>query len=133
MSDDNSKLAELISENPVHFYSEDELDAIDELDSDLAYRLSRAQILAERAQPEGFDENAEIDEEEVKAAIEEARHILAQDGGDIEFVSIEAHTVRIELKGACVGCPKAPLDLKNVVERLVRSRVPGVKEVVNRF
>jgi toxin CptA len=37
------------------------------------------------------------------------------------------------LKGACVGCPRAPLDLKNVVERMVRSRYPRITTVRNSF
>ncbi|MBX9810385.1 MAG: NifU family protein, partial [Burkholderiales bacterium] len=41
--------------------------------------------------------------------------------------------VRVRLKGACVGCPRATLDLKNVVEALVRKRYPQIIEVRNTF
>lgn len=125
-------VSHLLSDDPDHVYSEDELDAIEELDPELALRLDRAQTFAER---EAADVPADgpIDEEAVRAAIEEARRILMQDGGDIEFVELDGRTVRVRLKGACVGCPRSTLDLKNVVERLVRSRAPGVASVANTF
>jgi len=37
------------------------------------------------------------------------------------------------MKGACVGCPRAPLDLRNVVEAMVRKRYPQVRAVLNAF
>ncbi|WP_196800105.1 NifU family protein [Thioalkalivibrio sp. ALJ7] len=125
-------VSHLLSDEPDHVYSEDELDAIEELDPELALRLDRAQTHAQR---EAADVPADgpIDEDAVRAAIEEARRILMQDGGDIEFVELDGRTVRVRLKGACVGCPRSTLDLKNVVERLVRSRAPGVASVANTF
>ncbi|WP_018875327.1 MULTISPECIES: NifU family protein [unclassified Thioalkalivibrio] len=125
-------VSHLLNDDPDHVYSEDELDAIEELDPELALRLDRAQTFAER---EASDVPADgpIDEDAVRAAIEEARRILMQDGGDIEFVELDGRTVRVRLKGACVGCPRSTLDLKNVVERLVRSRAPGVASVANTF
>lgn len=125
-------VSHLLSDDPDHVYSEDELDAIEELDPELALRLDRAQTFAAR---EAADVPADgpIDEDAVRAAIEEARRILMQDGGDIEFVELDGRTVRVRLKGACVGCPRSTLDLKNVVERLVRSRAPGVASVANTF
>jgi toxin CptA len=126
------QLDQLLSQDPDHFYTEDELDAIEELDVELALRIDRAQTLAAREAGEAPAEGP-IDEEKVRAAVEEARRILMQDGGDIEFVDIVDRTVHVRLKGACVGCPRATLDLRNVVERLIRSKVPGVAEVVNTF
>lgn len=57
--------------------------------------------------------------------------MLQADGGDIEFVSIEEDkTVKVRLHGACKGCPGAAMTLKMGVERLLKKRVPEVKEVV---
>jgi toxin CptA len=123
------RLRGLVSDDPGHRYSEDELDAIEELDADLAYRIARAQALQERAAPAGVE--GPIDPAEVAEAVAEARRILMRDGGDIELVGIEGSTVRVRMKGACVGCPRSVLDLRNVVERLVRSRAPAVTAVVN--
>lgn len=122
----------LLSDDPDHVYSEEELDAIEALDPELALRLDRAQTFAQRR---AVDQPAEgpIDENAVRDAVEEARRILMQDGGDIEFVGLQERTVQVRLKGACVGCPRSTLDLKNVVERLVRSRAPGVERVANTF
>lgn len=126
------ELESLLNPDPAHVYSEDELDAIEALDPELALRIDRAQTLAARA-GERVVADGPIDLDEVLRAIEEARRILMQDGGDIEFVALEERVVRVRFKGACVGCPRSALDLKNIVERLVRGRVPGVAEVVNAF
>jgi len=130
-------LQDLISDDPEHVYTEEELDAIEELDPVMALRLARVQHLAEqqREHQEALAAlGGEIDEELVREAIDEARAILAQDGGDIEYVAlVEKDVVQVRLKGACVGCPNAVLDLKNVVERLVRMRVPAVRKVENTF
>ena len=132
MPTDQERLEALLNPDPDHVYSEDELDAIEEIDAELALRLDRAQTLAERGTDEQPAEGP-IDEDKVREAVEEARKILMQDGGDIEFVAIEERTVKVRLKGACVGCPRSALDLKNVVERLIRSKVPGVAGVANTF
>ncbi len=132
--EDEARLQALLSPDPDHFYGEDELDAIEEFDPELALRLDRAQTLAAReggaAQAES---DAPVDPGAVAEAVEEARRILMQDGGDIELVAVDGRTVRVRMKGACVGCPRSVLDLRNVVERLVKSRAPGVREVVNSF
>lgn len=122
----------LLSDDPDHVYTEDELDAIEAVDPELALRLDRAQTFAQRPV---LDEPAEgpIDEAAVRQSVEEARRILMQDGGDIEYVGLDGRTVQVRLKGACVGCPRSTLDLKNVVERLVRARSPGVERVANTF
>lgn len=125
-------VSHLLKEDPDHVYSEEELDAIEELDPELALRLDRAQTHAAREQAD-VPADGPIDEDAVREAIEEARRIMMQDGGDIEFVELDGRTVRVRLKGACVGCPRSTLDLKNVVERLVRSRAPGVASVANTF
>jgi len=122
----------LLSDDPDHVYTEDELDAIEALDPELALRLDRAQTFAQRSAADA-PVAGPIDEDAVRQAVEEARRILMQDGGDIEYVGLEGRTVQVRLKGACVGCPRSTLDLRNVVERLVRSRAPGVERVANTF
>jgi toxin CptA len=122
----------LLSDDPDHVYTEDELDAIEEVDPELALRLDRAQTFAQR-QAADVPAEGPIDEDAVRLAVEEARRILMQDGGDIEYVGLDGRTVQVRLKGACVGCPRSTLDLRNVVERLVRSRAPGVERVANTF
>jgi len=70
-------------------------------------------------------------EEKVKSIIEAVRPNLQSHGGDVELVGIdEDNTVRVRLQGACSGCPGAQMTLKNGIERLLKERVPEVKEVV---
>ena len=69
--------------------------------------------------------------DKVTEVIESIRPMLQSDGGDIELVGIdEDNTVRVRLQGACKGCPGAQMTLKMGVERLLKERVPEVKEVV---
>ncbi|HUV63180.1 MAG TPA: NifU family protein, partial [Sedimentisphaerales bacterium] len=42
----------------------------------------------------------------------------------------EDNTVRVRLQGACQGCPGATMTMKMGIERILRERVPEIKEVV---
>lgn len=68
-------------------------------------------------------------EEKVRQAIEEMRHFLQADGGDIELVKIENNVVHVRLKGACAGCPGAQMTLRMGVERKLKQAVPEVERV----
>jgi len=68
-------------------------------------------------------------EEKIKNAIEKIRPFLQRDGGDIEFVSYEEGTVKVQLKGACSGCPMSQMTLKSVVEEMLKKEVPEVQTV----
>jgi Fe-S cluster biogenesis protein NfuA len=79
-----------------------------------------------------MSENQKTFEEKVKDVIDSIRPMLQNDGGDIELVGIdEDKSVRVRLQGACRGCPGAQMTLKMGVERLLKERVPEVKEVVS--
>jgi Fe-S cluster biogenesis protein NfuA len=69
--------------------------------------------------------------EKVKAALEEIRPALQADGGDVQLVSVENGIVKVKLTGACGGCPMATMTLKKGIERVLKEKVPGVKEVVS--
>lgn len=69
--------------------------------------------------------------EKVEAALEEIRPNLQADGGDVELVGIDDGIVSVKLTGACAGCPMSTMTLKNGIERILRDRVPEVKEVVS--
>ncbi len=68
--------------------------------------------------------------EEVEAALEQIRPALRADGGDVELVDVVGGVVSVRLTGGCGGCPMSAMTLKNGIERVVMSEVPGVKEVV---
>ncbi|QKT04545.1 NifU family protein [Ectothiorhodospiraceae bacterium 2226] len=119
---------------PIRFYTEEELDAIEETDPDRAYRIARTQALAARGGVERNPEQHPLPEpQQVREALDDVRQILMQDGGDIELVAVEGREVRVRMKGACTGCPNAPLDLKNVVERVLFNAVPGIAKISNTF
>jgi Fe-S cluster biogenesis protein NfuA len=68
--------------------------------------------------------------EKVKAALSEIRPALQADGGDVELVDVTNGTVKVKLTGACGGCPMATITLKKGIERILKEKVPEVKEVV---
>ncbi|MGA2322394.1 MAG: NifU family protein [Sedimentisphaerales bacterium] len=70
-------------------------------------------------------------ETKVKEIIEAIRPNLQSHGGDVEFVSTEnGSTVKVRLQGACSGCPSAKMTLKMGIERLLKEKIPQVKEVI---
>ena len=70
-------------------------------------------------------------EEKVKDILENVRVALQSHGGDVELVGIdEDNTVRVRLQGACQGCPGAAMTMKMGIERILKEKVPEVKEVV---
>ena len=69
--------------------------------------------------------------EKVQAALNEIRPMLQRDGGDIELVEVKDNgQVLVKLQGACSGCPGAAMTLKMGVERILKQKVPEVKEVI---
>ena len=67
----------------------------------------------------------------VKEVIEVIRPNLQSHGGDIEFISVEQdNSVKVRLQGACSGCPGAMMTLKMGVEKLLKEKIPEVKEVI---
>ncbi len=54
------------------------------------------------------------------------RPAVAQDGGDIIFRGFEDGIVRLELHGACSGCPSSTATLKGGIENMLKHYVPEV-------
>ena len=66
----------------------------------------------------------------VKQLIEErVKPAVAQDGGDISFVSFKDGVVFLELQGACSGCPSSTMTLKSGIENMLKYYVPEVQSV----
>ena len=69
--------------------------------------------------------------EEVKAVLEQIRPALQADGGDVELVEVsDEGVVKVRLVGACGHCPMSTMTLKMGIERTLKDKVPGVKEVI---
>jgi len=80
------------------------------------------------------------DDSEVVAMIKELveariRPAVQEDGGDIFFRGFDEATglVKVELAGACVGCPSSSITLRNGVENMLMhyiEEVKGIEEIV---
>ena len=68
--------------------------------------------------------------EKVEAALAEVRPMLLADGGNVELIDVKDGVVKVRLTGACGGCPMATMTLKGGIERVLKERVPEVKDVM---
>jgi len=69
--------------------------------------------------------------EQVQEALNLIRPALQADGGDVELVDVsDEGIVSVRLQGACGSCPMSTMTLKMGIEKTLKDRVPGVKEVV---
>ncbi|HYM82241.1 MAG TPA: NifU family protein [Candidatus Limnocylindria bacterium] len=69
--------------------------------------------------------------DQVSQVIEQLRPVIQADGGDIELVNVsEDGVVTLRLQGSCTGCGSAVETLRNGIDRWIRTKVPGVREVV---
>ena len=57
------------------------------------------------------------------------RPAVARDGGDIKFKSFDNGVVKVELQGACSGCPSSVMTLKQGVQNLLKHYVKEVNSV----
>ncbi|ANA39395.1 MULTISPECIES: NifU family protein [Geobacter] len=70
--------------------------------------------------------------EDVKKVLDLVRPALQADGGDVELVEVtDDGVVKVKLVGACGHCPMSTMTLKMGIERTLKEKVPGVKEVVS--
>ena len=72
-----------------------------------------------------------VDKGKVAEVLEAIRPSLQADGGDIELVEVtDDGVVKVQLQGACHGCPMSQITLSQGVERVLKDRVEGVTSVV---
>ena len=70
--------------------------------------------------------------EDVKNVLDQIRPALQADGGDVELVEVtDDGVVKVRLVGACGHCPMSTMTLKMGIERTLKDKVAGVKEVVS--
>ena len=69
--------------------------------------------------------------EKVQEILNQIRPSLQADGGDVLLVDVKDGVVSVKLTGHCAGCPMSTMTLKNGIERILKSQIPGVKEVVS--
>ncbi len=69
--------------------------------------------------------------EQVQTVLDEVRPALQADGGDVELVEVgDDGIVKVRLTGACGSCPMSTMTLKMGIEKTLKEKIPGVKEVV---
>lgn len=70
--------------------------------------------------------------DKVQAALDRVRPTLQQDGGDVALIDVSDNgIVKVQLTGACKGCPMSQVTLKEGIEKFLKTEVPEVKEVVS--
>lgn len=83
--------------------------------------------------PAAADASGSVMRAQVEKTIEVIRPALKADGGDIILHDVDESSgvIKVELIGACVGCPASTQTLKAGIERIMRDRIDGVTEVIN--
>jgi Fe-S cluster biogenesis protein NfuA len=68
----------------------------------------------------------------VRAVLEDVRPMLRADGGDIEFISADPESGRVEvrLQGACRHCAASLFTMTYAVEARLKQAIPSIQEVV---
>jgi len=70
--------------------------------------------------------------EKVEEALADVKGFLQMEGGDCDIVDVTNDgIVKVQLKGTCESCPFAGITLKMRVEKIIKDKVPEVKEVIN--
>jgi Fe-S cluster biogenesis protein NfuA len=70
---------------------------------------------------------AKITVEAVDKVLDEIRPALRADGGNVEVLGVsEDGVVKLEMVGACAGCPMATMTLKAGIERILFERLPDL-------
>ena len=85
-------------------------------------------VISERETTKELDTST-VEGQIIKILETKIRPAVARDGGDIKFKEFKDGIVRVELQGACSGCPSAALTLKQGVQNLLCHYIPEVKEV----
>ncbi len=73
-----------------------------------------------------------ISKDKVEEVLDLVRPSIQSDGGDVELIKIrEDNVIEVRLKGACGTCPMATYTLKAGIERVLKEKIPQVKEVIS--
>ncbi len=91
-------------------------------------------VVVSQSMSESEIANLSLDEisTRIKLILEnEIRPSLASDGGDIDFISYGDGILKVELKGACKGCPSSTQTLKQGIEGYLQELIPDLKKVIS--
>lgn len=83
----------------------------------------------QRAVPEGPE--GEIWRQIQSILDDEVNPAVASHGGRISLIDVRDDVVYVEMGGGCQGCGMASVTLKSGVERMLRDRLPTIREVLD--
>jgi len=66
----------------------------------------------------------------IEEVLNKIRPSLIRDGGNVELVDVNDGVVKLNLTGACAGCPMSTITLKMGIERILKQEIPEIKEVI---
>jgi Fe-S cluster biogenesis protein NfuA len=86
----------------------------------------------ELSAPQLSDEERSQRSQDLNELIELMRPAVQSDGGDLALlaVDLDAGTVEVQLQGACSSCAISSATLQGGVERILKSRLEWVTEVI---
>lgn len=114
---------------------------------DLLHRVSIGRLVLrfQRAEPQAFREALrdpavrllvelyELDEAGQRARVDrilaEVQPYIASHGGELRVLSVQDGVVRVQLGGACSGCPASSQTLRHVVETALREGMPDFERL----
>jgi Fe-S cluster biogenesis protein NfuA len=68
--------------------------------------------------------------QEVEQALAKIRPFLQRDGGDIQLIDVtDDGIVKVQLTGACQGCPMSQMTLKQGIEAYIKKKIPEIVSV----
>ena len=68
--------------------------------------------------------------DKIEKVLNQIRPSLMRDGGNVELIDVNDGVVKVQLTGACGGCPMSTLTLKMGIERILKKEIPEIKEVI---
>ncbi|MEZ4864994.1 MAG: NifU family protein [Caldilineaceae bacterium] len=68
-------------------------------------------------------------EERIEQALDEVRPYMADHGGSVELLGVEAGVARLRLLGSCSGCPASTLTLQQRVEQAIEQYAPDLVDI----
>jgi len=120
-----------VTKSPEHEWSELEAEIIETIDTFLKRNVGLFED--EKPVAETKQEAKEFSEIETKIITvlqEKVQPAIESHGGLVKFISFQDGVVKLDLQGACKGCPSSAYTLKNGIENLLKYYFPEVREVV---
>lgn len=62
---------------------------------------------------------------------EEINSGLASHGGGVSLIDIQGNDIFVSLSGGCQGCASATFTLRSGIERILRSKIPEIGQVID--